>query len=79
MNKPLEDGDFNGLVTCMGYLMSVKERQQTTDAMFEPIKQMLELLNKYDQEMPEEVYTQIQVGNTVLRSKSSRNGSHFIL
>lgn len=44
----------------MGHLMAVKERQATTDEMFEPLKQTIELLKTYDQEMPEEVHMQLQ-------------------
>ena len=56
----VEEGDYNGLVDCMGHLMAVKERQSSTDEMFEPLKQTIELLKTYDQEMPEEVHQQLQ-------------------
>jgi hypothetical protein len=49
------------LVGCMGYLLAVKDRQATTDEMFEPLKQTIELLKTYEQEMPEEVHLQLQV------------------
>lgn len=29
--KPVEEGDYTGLVDCMGYLFAVKDRQATTD------------------------------------------------
>jgi dynein heavy chain len=45
----------------MGYLLAVKDRQATTDEMFEPLKQTIELLKTYEQEMPEEVHLQLQV------------------
>ena len=41
--------------------MAVKDRQTVTDEMFEPLKQTIELLKTYGQEMPEEVHTQLQV------------------
>lgn len=59
--EPVEEGDYDGLVECMGYLYAVKERQQATDEMFEPLKQTIELLKSYEQEMPEEVHLQLQV------------------
>lgn len=62
LEKPVEEGDYDGLVQCMGYLLAVKDRQATTDEMFEPLKQTIELLKTYDQEMPEEVHLQLQVG-----------------
>ena len=58
--NPVEEGDYNGLVDCMGHLVAVKDRQSTTDEMFEPLKQTIELLKTYDQEMPEEVHIQLQ-------------------
>lgn len=61
LTKPVDEGDYNGLVECMGYLFAVKERQATTDEMFEPLKQTIELLKTYEQEMPEEVHLQLQV------------------
>ena len=57
----MEEGDYNGLVAVMGHLMAVKDRQTVTDEMFEPLKQTIELLKTYGQEMPEEVHTQLQV------------------
>lgn len=59
--QPVEEGDYDGLVNVMGYLMNVKERQATTDEMFEPIKSTIELLKYYDQELPEEVNVLLQV------------------
>ena len=61
LQKPVEEGDYDGLVEVMGHLMAVKDRQATTDEMFEPLKQTIELLKTYDQEMPEEVHQQLQV------------------
>ena len=60
LTKPVEEGDYDGLVEVMGHLMAVKERQATTDEMFEPLKQTIELLKTYDQEMPDEVHQQLQ-------------------
>ena len=60
LEKPVEEGDYDGLVGCMGYLLAVKDRQATTDEMFEPLKQTIELLKTYEQEMPEEVHLQLQ-------------------
>lgn len=57
--KPVQD--YDELVECMGHLLAVKERHSSTDAMFEPLKQTIELLKTYNQEMPEEVHNQLQV------------------
>ena len=61
LTQTVEEGDYNGLVAVMGHLMAVKDRQTVTDEMFEPLKQTIELLKTYGQEMPEEVHTQLQV------------------
>ena len=61
LSKPLKEGDYQALVIVMGHLMAVKERQQKTDEMFEPLKQTIELLKTYNQEMPEDVHKQLQV------------------
>lgn len=60
LTKPVEEGDYAGLVECMGHLMAVKERTATTDAIFEPLKQSIELLKAYDQELSEETHTLLQ-------------------
>ncbi|XP_026133128.1 dynein axonemal heavy chain 9 [Carassius auratus] len=61
LGKKVEEGDYNGLVEIMGYLMAVKERQSTTDEMFEPLQHTIDLLKTYDQELPELVYKQLEV------------------
>ena len=61
LTKPIDEGDYDGLVDVMGHLMAVKERQLATDEMFEPLKRTIELLKTYDQEMPDEVHQQLQV------------------
>lgn len=58
---PLKEGDYDGLVKMMGHLMKVKERQMATDTMFDPLKQTIELLKTYGEEMPEETHLKLQV------------------
>merc|ERR1711917_56844 len=53
------EGDFEGLVDVITHINGVKERQTTTDNMFEPLKLTIELLKSYDHEMSEEVYKQL--------------------
>lgn len=60
MEKPLEEDDYEGLLNVMGYLFKVKERQIATDNMFEPLKQIMDLLKEYGVEFAEEVYVQLQ-------------------
>ncbi|XP_057215442.1 dynein heavy chain 9, axonemal [Triplophysa rosa] len=60
LGKKVEEGDYNGLVEIMGNLMAVKERQSTTDDMFEPLKHTIDLLKTYQQELPDAVYKQLE-------------------
>ena len=78
MTQPVEEGDYNGLVAVMGHLMAVKDRQTVTDEMFEPLKQTIELLKTYGQEMPEEVHTQLQVKLIVADTKTVFFMNRFI-
>lgn len=55
------EGDYDKLVEVMGHLIAVKDRQPNTDNMFEPLKQTIELLATYDQEMSETVHQQLEV------------------
>ncbi|XP_035728185.1 dynein beta chain, ciliary-like [Vespa mandarinia] len=58
--QQVQPGDYLGLVSIMGYLMQVKERQPTTDEMFQPLEETVELLKFYDQDIPEEVNVLLQ-------------------
>ncbi|XP_062965627.1 dynein axonemal heavy chain 9 [Cynocephalus volans] len=58
--RKVEKGDFKGLVEIMGHLVALKERQSSTDEMFEPLKQTIELLKTYEQELPETVFKQLE-------------------
>ena len=58
----VKEGDYDGLVEVMVHLLAVKDRQATTDVMFEPLKETVELLSSYTQETPEDVLQQLEVG-----------------
>lgn len=59
--KPLEDGDYDGLVSIMGHLSNVRERQTEYDTMFDPLAEILHLLKVYEVEMPEDIFILMQV------------------
>lgn len=61
LSKPVEEGDYDGLVEVMRYLMKVKDRQAVTNTMFEPLKEMVALLSTYGEKMPEDIHQQLQV------------------
>ncbi|CAG5911397.1 unnamed protein product [Menidia menidia] len=59
IGQQVEEGDYSGLVQVIGHLLAIKERQNTTDTMFEPLKQTIALLKEYDQDLPEVVHKQL--------------------
>jgi dynein heavy chain len=56
LNVTVEEGDYDGLVGVMAHLLAIKDRLPTTDNMFEPIKQTIELLKTYSQEMSDDIH-----------------------
>lgn len=58
--QQVAEGDYDGLVNIMAYLMNVKERAVATDEMFEPMQETIDLLKYYDQDIPEEVNVLLQ-------------------
>ncbi|KYN05431.1 Dynein beta chain, ciliary [Cyphomyrmex costatus] len=58
--QQVQPGDYAALVSVMGFLLQVKERQPTTDEMFHPLEETIELLKFYDQDIPEEVNVLLQ-------------------
>ncbi|NXF09729.1 DYH9 protein, partial [Smithornis capensis] len=60
LSRKVGKGDYAGLVEVMGHLLAVKERHSATDAMFEPLKETIELLRAYEQQLPEEVHQQLE-------------------
>lgn len=59
--QPVIEGNYEVLVSVMGYLYKVKERQLTTDEMFQPLTDTIQLLKYYDMELSEEVNVLLQV------------------
>lgn len=64
--QPVPEGNYEALVTVMGYLMNVKDRTVTTDDMFQPLTETIELLKFYDMDIPEEVNVLLQVNLILL-------------
>ena len=61
LKRPVKEGDYNLLVETMAHLAAIKQREQATDALFTPLKETIELLKSYNQELPEEVHQQLEV------------------
>ncbi|BHF75205.1 Dynein heavy chain 9, axonemal [Sparganum proliferum] len=60
LEDEVEPGDYEHLVSTMGFLGGMKERQAATDEMFEPLQQTIELLKTYQHQMPDEVHRQLE-------------------
>ncbi|CAK8683563.1 unnamed protein product [Clavelina lepadiformis] len=60
LQEKVPEGDYDALVRVMGNLGRVRDRQQATDQMFEPLKETIELLHLYEQELPEESSKQLE-------------------
>lgn len=45
----------------MGHLMAIRDRQISNEQHFKPLKSTAELLKTYGQQLPESVYTQLEV------------------
>lgn len=59
--KTVEEGDYDGLVSIIKILQQVRDRQPEYDGMFEILTAKLNLLKVYDVEVPEDVYTLMDV------------------
>ncbi|KAK4884537.1 hypothetical protein RN001_000808 [Aquatica leii] len=60
MSAPITEDDYEGLLKVMSYLAKTRDRQLATDAMFDPLKEIIDLLQEYDLEFPESIFTQLQ-------------------
>ena len=50
----VHEGDYKSLIKVMKYLQLVKEKQSLADSMFEPLKDIIDLLRNYGMEIPQE-------------------------
>ncbi|XP_075982942.1 dynein beta chain, ciliary-like [Anticarsia gemmatalis] len=62
LNVELGEDDYEGLLKVMGVLNEVKAKQDSgTDQMFEPLRDIIDVLKEYGVEFPEETYEQLDV------------------
>lgn len=64
--QPLDEGEYSNLVKIMSYLVNVRDRAIDTEFMFEPLQEIVELLQSYDIEFSEETYRLMQVRKRLL-------------
>ncbi|KAM9308794.1 LOW QUALITY PROTEIN: dynein axonemal heavy chain 11 [Gastrophryne carolinensis] len=60
LQHKVAEGDLPALVGVMEHLLAVRDRQSTTDQIFDPIKQTIALLESYEQKLPDHIYTQLE-------------------
>ena len=61
LEKEPKENDYKALVEAMHLLNGVRERQVQTDAMFEPIKDTIDLLKIFGVDMSDKIYQQLEV------------------
>ena len=59
--RGVSEGNYAALVEMMGHLAAVREKSVIYDDMFDPIKQKIELLKTYGQEVSDEIYDKLEV------------------
>lgn len=62
LEQPVPKGNHSGLVEVMSHLLAVRDRQAATDKMFEPLRYTIILLEQYGVTIPDQVYSQLEVG-----------------
>ncbi|XP_074539499.1 dynein axonemal heavy chain 11 isoform X2 [Halichoeres trimaculatus] len=60
LDRSVAKGDHCGLVEVMSHLLAVRDRQKSTDKMFEPLRDTVILLEQYGVIIPEQVYSQLE-------------------
>ena len=63
LSAKVSDGDYEGLVNLMGHFRAIRDRQISNEQHFKPLNSTAELLKTYGQQLPESVYTQLEVRN----------------
>ncbi|XP_030605544.1 dynein heavy chain 11, axonemal [Archocentrus centrarchus] len=60
LNQPMTTEDHRGFVEVMSLLLAVKDRKNTTDEMFEPLRETVSLLEQYGVTIPDQIYWQME-------------------
>lgn len=63
LEQPVVPGNHSGLMEVMRHLLAIRNRQAGTDKMFEPLRDITALLEQYGVTIPEQVYSQLEVGD----------------
>ncbi|XP_060906749.1 dynein axonemal heavy chain 11 [Labrus mixtus] len=60
LGQSLAQGNHCGLVEVMSHLLAVRDRQASTDKIFEPLRNTIILLEQYGVTIPDQVYYQLE-------------------
>ena len=60
LSRQVVEGDYKGLIKVMEYLAMVKEKQAATDSMFDPLKDVIDLLRNYGVDIPQASMVQLK-------------------
>ncbi|XP_072536739.1 dynein axonemal heavy chain 11 [Salminus brasiliensis] len=60
LREPVRSGDYQAMVQVMGCLLAVRDRQASTDQLFEPLRAVVSLLEQYGETLPDNIYTQLE-------------------
>ncbi|KAL1259213.1 hypothetical protein QQF64_009790, partial [Cirrhinus molitorella] len=60
LKEPVCGGDYQALVQVMSYLLAIRDRQTSTDQLFEPVIDVVNLLEQYEETLPECVHMQLE-------------------
>lgn len=70
LSVELGDDDYDGLLRVMGVLNEVRAKVDAqTESMFEPLREIIDVLKEYGVDFPEETYEQVQKLVKFLRQK----------
>lgn len=62
LSVELAEDDYDGLLKVMGVLNEVRAKMDAdTDHMFEPLRDIIDVLKEYGVEFPEETYEQVML------------------
>ncbi|KAL6489651.1 hypothetical protein MHYP_G00033920 [Metynnis hypsauchen] len=60
LREPVRGGDRQALLQVMGCLLAIRDRQSSTDQLFEPLRAVVSLLEQYGEALPENIYLQLE-------------------
>ncbi|XP_009290539.2 dynein axonemal heavy chain 11 isoform X1 [Danio rerio] len=60
LKEPVCSGDYQALVEVKGFLLAIRNRQHNTERLFEPVREMVNLLEQFGETLPDSIYIQLE-------------------